>query len=221
MNTLLIVIAALWLIVLLRSVRRGFIRTLLGIALFFVFIGGVKALTGPVGHELSQSAAVNEWARDEARDFIKDRIGDIRSGEAERGLWAAILPLPEGTLTEGGSAVLDIVGDDAVTEPLVKPVSEAIIKLVTIAAAILLSLIAVAVIGGVIRHLSKDREFKGVDHLLGLLPGFIKAAVYSWVILAVVRAVIGLGGSGLESQITSSAFLSVLDKTNPFLHLMG
>ena len=221
MSPLFIVILALWLIVLLRSVKRGFIKTLLGIVLFFVFIGGVRALTAPVGHELSESAVVSEWAEGEADTFIRNRIADLRSGDAAGSIWAAVIPLPEGALSEGTGLIIDAVGEDAVVAPLIKPVSEVIIRLLTLALAVLLSLIAVIVIGIIIGQLSKDREFSGVDHLLGLVPGFVKAAVYSWLILAAVRAIIGLGGSGLETQITSSAFLSALDKSNPFLHLLG
>ena len=222
MNTLTILFLILWGVVLLRAFHRGFIRTILSFVLFLLFIGAVFALRTPVTSTLSESTAVNRWAVKTSREFLISRIEEVRSGKTSDSLWMAILPIPEeaAELFDGslGPYAADILETDAVLEPLAEKMAVPLIGIAGIAATLILCLIIILLIKGAFSLIGGHREYRGTDHILGLIPGFVKAALYSWAILAVLRVVTGLGGGGpIAAMIAESPFLSVLDGTNPFV----
>jgi len=194
MNILVMIFLVLWAVVLLRSVFRGFMRTVISIILLILFIVFVRAAAPGLTEFAGNNEAVSRWAVSISRDIIEKQIEDAADSE-----------------------IPDIIVD-TVVDPAAREMAQPIIKVIGVLAAAVAGLIAVWIIGAVIRRLAGHREYRGVDHVLGLIPGFIKAVLYSWALLAVLEIIIGIGaGDGIAAMIADSAFLTAIRETNPFI----
>ena len=226
MTVLTILILIYWTISLYRSYRRGFVRTIVSILLFFVFIAAVRGLAPSLKASLQKQPAVASWAEEVCRDFAEGRLEAVADGEAADSLWLSILPVPEEIRTMAGSGVSgplrDILLSETVTTAVGKALSPVFLGITALLAAALVSLLVLGIIGHIINKAACQRGFGGVNHFLGLIFGLTKVLVLTWLVMALITAAADAGlAAGLGEQISGSAFLTALNAVNPFSGITG
>ena len=225
MNLFLIFILILWALILWHSWRKGFIRSVLSVLLFIVFIFGVKGLTVPVSHVLSGSENVSSWAQETCRNFVDEKMQDALSGNVPKEELTS-LGVPEEAaeiLASGQAAALSgVIDTSSVEEAVTQKMADLLIRFIAVIVSAVICLIGIAVISAVINSLSRDREFSGVNHFLGLLTGILKCLLITWLIFMIADLLsFTAAGSAAEEAVRSSRFLSALSQINPLKNLIG
>lgn len=219
MSKLLIVFLILWAVILFRSIRRGFIRTILSFILFIVFIVGVKYLTPVTNQTMSESSNMQSWAQEKCEDYVRGQL-EKKSSEATIA-FAGILGVEN---TDGlgttESIINQLLTSDETVTMIASKLTPFLIWLVSLLLTAVILLAALIIFSILISRAVRRSAFAGIDKVLGVVPGILKCLLWAWIVLLIIRiaSLFGLANN-VTADIESSQILTFLYKNNPLTEM--
>lgn len=222
-----VIIVAVFVIALVWSVKRGFIKAMTGLVSFVAALAVAMWLSAPVAQwaydtlvapsvstaleqvqaDVGQSAALSadsilEGMPDGVRTILAS-VG-ISSGDA---LTAKLSPSGSGTLVE------------RVMTDVIQPTATALLRMIAALLLFLLASFAVSLLMKVVDKVFKLPLLKGINRTLGFIPGVLNGVVAVLIAVAVMQVLCSLGVLITPDQIEQTAILSRLTAINPFVFL--
>ena len=215
MSKLLIVFLILWAVILFRSVRRGFIRTILSFILFIVFIVGVKYLTPVTNQTMSESSNMQNWAQEKCEDYVRGQLGK-KSSEATIA-FAGILGIENtDSLGTAEGIINQLLTSDETVTIIASKLTPFLIWIVSLLLTAVILMAALIIFSILISRAVKRSAFAEIDKVLGVVPGVLKCLLWAWIVLLIIRIVSLFGlANNVTTDIENSQILTFLYKNNP------
>ncbi len=219
MSKLLIVFLILWVVILFRSVRRGFIRTILSFILFIVFIVGVKYLTPVTNQTMSESSNMQNWAQEKCEDYVRGQLGK-KSSEATIA-FAGILGIENtDSLGTAEGIINQLLTSDETVTMIASKLTPFLIWIVSLLLTAVILMAALIIFSILISRAVRRSVFAGIDKVLGVVPGVLKCLLWAWIVLLIIRIVSLFGlANNVTADIESSQILTFLYKNNPLAEM--
>ncbi len=219
MSKLLIVFLILWVVILFRSVRRGFIRTILSFILFIVFIVGVKYLTPVTNQTMSESSNMQNWAQEKCEDYVRGQLGK-KSSEATIA-FAGILGIENtDSLGTAEGIINQLLTSDETVTMIASKLTPFLIWIVSLLLTAVILMAALIIFSILISRAVRRSVFAGIDKVLGVVPGVLKCLLWAWIVLLIIRIVSLFGlANNVTTDIENSQILTFLYKNNPLAEM--
>lgn len=219
MSKLLIVFLILWAVILFRSVRRGFIRTILSFILFIVFIVGVKYLTPVTNQTMSESSNMQSWAQEKCEDYVRGQLGK-KSSEATIA-FAGILGIENtDSLGTAEGIINQLMTSDETVTMIASKLTPFLIWIVSLLLTAVILMAALIIFLILISRAVRRSAFAGIDKVLGVVPGVLKCLLWAWIVLLIIRIVSLFGlANNVTTDIENSQILTFLYKNNPLAEM--
>ena len=219
MSKLLIVFLILWVVILFRSVRRGFIRTILSFILFIVFIVGVKYLTPVTNQTMSESSNMQNWAQEKCEDYVRGQLGK-KSSEATIA-FAGILGIENtDSLGTAEGIINQLLTSDETVTMIASKLTPFLIWIVSLLLTAVILMAVLIIFSILISRAVRRSVFAGIDKVLGVVPGVLKCLLWAWIVLLIIRIVSLFGlANNVTADIESSQILTFLYKNNPLAEM--
>ena len=219
MSKLLIVFLILWVVILFRSVRRGFIRTILSFILFIVFIVGVKYLTPVTNQTMSESSNMQNWAQEKCEDYVRGQLGK-KSSEATIA-FAGILGIENtDSLGTAEGIINQLLTSDETVTMIASKLTPFLIWIVSLLLTAVILMAVLIIFSILISRAVRRSAFTGIDKVLGVVPGVLKCLLWAWIVLLIIRIVSLFGlANNVTTDIENSQILTFLYKNNPLAEM--
>ena len=219
MSKLLIVFLILWAVILFRSVRRGFIRTILSFILFIVFIVGVKYLTPVTNQTMSESSNMQNWAQEKCEDYVRGQLGK-KSSEATIA-FAGVLGIENtDSLGTAEGIINQLLTSDETVTMIASKLTPFLIWIVSLLLTAVILMAALIIFSILISRAVRRSAFAGIDKVLGAVPGVLKCLLWAWIVLLIIRIVSLFGlANNVTTDIENSQILTFLYKNNPLAEM--
>lgn len=222
-----VIIVAVFVIALVWSVKRGFIKAMTGLVSFIAAIAVALWLSAPVARwayntlvapsvsaaleqvqtDAGQSAAMSADAMLEGMpDGIRSILASvgITSGDA---LTAKLSP-------DGSGALIDRVMTD-----IIEPTATALIRMIAMLLLFLLTSFIVSLLLKAVDKVFKLPLLKGINRTLGFIPGVLNGVVSVLLAVVIIQVLCSLGVLVTPEQIENTVVLSRLTAINPLVFL--
>ena len=222
-----VIIIAVFVITLVWSVKRGFIKAMTGLISFVAALVVAMWLSAPVAAwaydtvvapsvhtaleqaqtDVDQSAAVSADAVLEGMpDGVRAILSSIGISSGEE-LTAKLSPNSDGALI------------DRVVTDVIEPTATALLRMVAILVLFLLTSIVVSLLMKVVDKVFKLPLLKGINRTLGFIPGVLNGVIAVLITATILQLLCTLGVLITPEQVASSVILSRLTTINPFVFL--
>ncbi len=222
-----VIIVAVFVIALVWSVKRGFIKAMTGLISFVAALAVALWLSAPVaGWAYSTLVAPPVSA---ALEQVQTDVGQSAATSAD----AVLEGLPDGVrnlLTSVGissgddlTAKLSPNGSGTLIErvitDVIEPTATALLRMIAMLLLFLLTSFLVSLLLKVVDKVFKLPLLKGVNQTLGFIPGVLNGVVSVLLAVAIIQILCSLGVLITPEQIAGTAILSRLTAINPFVFL--
>lgn len=228
MNWLLIIIAVGLAFCMLHGYKKGFIRILFSLVSIVLAIAFVTLATPYICTYLEDHTPLKTNIEAKCLEHIqvsaKDNMAE-EAGNQQKTLTDAGITLPSGIfekmLDQGVSTANDALEQTGAYQALADSLSHFIVNGIAFFAAFVIATIALFIIARVLNLIAKLPLIRNVNHLLGVIAGFVQGMVLIWLFLYLV-AVCCTSSFGIMmlDYINESMLLSYLYNHNLVLYLI-
>ena len=178
-----------------HGVKRGIIKTVLGLSSFFVSIIAALLLYQPFMDTISSNPNISSWILG-----FKDSIR------------LAVLPTVNIEVSENTPEILNyIISGDIIAQgnnAIATAIAEAVVYLITVVLFIVLIKLLVTLLFNIFKVAAKMPVIKQANGLVGGLLGFVIGIFVCWIAAAVLAMFIGQEGCGWITDSLSSSMLA-------------
>lgn len=211
-------------LILFRSWRRGFVKTLFSMVFLILVIVCTAFFSPKMQTFLSENETVSAWVEKQCRSYIDSKADEDAaasvSGQGNASYsWLNVLPLPDElkeNLASGNQEILGLLlQSDTVRTYLSEKMSAAAIALLAFAVTLILCIAVLAVIEAVLNRIANLPVLGGINRVLGFLLGAVKCLLLIWLVFLVIGIFASTDiGRTLVSQISGSIILKPLYENN-------
>ena len=227
MNVFTWIVLLVLLLFALRGYRRGFVRTLVSIAFFFLAALLVRFATPYISDVLKESTPLYSYveAQCEKAFGIEETTDGAEFSRLEQTQWIENLQIPETLkkqlLENNNKAGYERLSVDSFSRYVAGYMASLIMSVVTYVVTLAVVLIMLRLGIAALDILSRIPVFHGFNQVLGLALGFIQGLILVWIVFLIIT-IIGStqAGGQLLAMIYESPVLNVLYDANVFLRYL-
>lgn len=207
----------------LRGYRRGFVKTLVSIAFFFLAVLLVQFFTPYISEFLKEHTPVYDYVSEQCREaFLTEEEEKDEASRLEQTQIIEDLPLPE-TLKEellknNNKAGYERLAVGSFSEYIAGYMADLILNLITYVVALLVVFVLLRIASMALDILTHIPVLHGLNHVFGLVIGLAQGVVVIWIAFLIITICSStrLGGQ-LLGMIYESPILEALYDGNIFL----
>lgn len=232
MNWLLIIVLIILAAFIWEGYHKGFIRIVFSLVAFLLTFSLATAMTPQAVTYIEEETTIADQVTDKCLAYIEkkgqekiDTEAEIQKEEAEEQAKEAGIELPSGWMDKimdaGSDEAGEMLEESGVYQAMAEKMAHFIVSGLTFfILLILITLILNLIIRG-LDIVAKLPGLKGVNHLLGMLAGFLKGIFIIWLLMFLL-SIFATGSFGLlmTDYINRSKFLSFLYEFNPVLWIL-
>jgi len=225
LNWFTIAILIFWLLIVLISWHRGFVKTVFSMFFLLLVIFGTVFLTPYAKKMLTGSESITAYVEQQSENYITKKADEMESGSGTSYAWLGFLPLPDTmkeALSSGNNTILgELLKSDTVKTYLAEKMTAGILNAAAVIVSILISIIVFAILEFLLNRLANLPVLGAVNKFLGFLLGFAKGLIFIWILFIIIGLIKATPvGQTLTDQISGSPLLSWVN-TNNLLYKYG